>query len=159
MHKHSTLKNFQLQHLHAFKISLTTLLCFRILEPPHTSFLLNFVFTGKFPSSFSLNVPTMKLHMQWERQKTEDKILYKVEFFFCKRSIPVFFFFSSQSSCLSQHVFAFSMPCPAFQLLIWDHAWPSFALFHQHDPYQLMTSTMLHIVIPGKPHQIQPHLL
>lgn len=93
MHKHSTLKNFQLQHLHAFKISLTTLLCFRILEPPHTSFLLNFVFTGKFPSSFSLNVPTMKLHMQWERQKTEDKILYKVEFFFCKRSIPVFFFF------------------------------------------------------------------
>jgi len=54
-------------------------------------------------------------------EMTKDKILYKVEFFFCKRLISAFFF-SSQSSFLSQAVFAFSMPCSPLQLLILDRA-------------------------------------
>lgn len=62
--------------------------CFRILEPPHASFLHNSVFTGEFPPSFHLNVPTTKL-----MGNKKGKILYKVENFLCQKIYPCHFIF------------------------------------------------------------------
>lgn len=101
--------------------------CFRILEPPHASFLHNSVFTGEFPSPFHLNVPTIKL-----MGNKKGKILYKADNFLWQKIYTCHFIFFQASPLPFLNMFCFSYALFTISVINLGSR-HSFALFYQ--PY------------------------